>query len=129
MFGIAVLLLLYLENTKLKFSEIIFFILLITFLILEILSQRSSLNNALSTYAVIFVAYSIYRVLRTNNFTTETFLRIWMRFSLIISILAIISFFVNQFTNFNTDFVSFNSSESLFNQITIIKLVFWFDSL
>ena len=38
-----------------------------------------------------------------------------MRFSLIISILAIISFFVNQFTNFNTDFVSFNSSESLFN--------------
>ena len=115
MFGIAVLLLLYLENTKLKFSEIIFFILLITFLILEILSQRSSLNNALSTYAVIFVAYSIYRVLRTNNFTTETFLRIWMRFSLIISILAIISFFVNQFTNFNTDFVSFNSSGSLFN--------------
>ncbi len=115
MFGIAVLLLLYLENTKLKFSEIIFFILLITILILEILSQRSSLNNALSTYAVIFVAYSIYRVLRTNNFTTETFLRIWMRFSLIISILAIISFFVNQFTNFNTDFVSFNSSESLFN--------------
>ena len=88
---------------------------MITFLILEILSQRSSLNNALSTYAVIFVAYSIYRVLRTNNFTTETFLRIWMRFSLIISILAIISFFVNQFTNFNTDFVSFNSSESLFN--------------
>ena len=115
MFGIAVLLLLYLENTKLKFSEIIFFILLMTILILEILSQRSSLNNALSTYAVIFVAYSIYRVLRTNNFSTVTFLRIWMRFSLIISILAIISFFVNQFTNFNTDFVSFNSSESLFN--------------
>lgn len=113
--GIAVLLLLYLENPKLKFSEIIFFILLITILILEILSQRSSLNNALSTYAVIFVAYSMYRVLRTNNFTTSTFLRIWMRFSLIISILAIISFFVNQFTNFNTDFVSFNSSESLFN--------------
>lgn len=115
MLGIAIISLLYLENTKFKFSEIIFFILLVIILTLEIFSERSSLNNVLSAYAVIFVAYSIFRVLRTNNFSNEIFLRLWMRFSLIISVLAIISFFVNQFTNFNTALVSFNSSESLFN--------------
>lgn len=115
LFGIIIILLLYLDNTKFKFSEIIFFILLFSNLILHILIQRSSLNNVLSSYALIFVAYSIFRVLKKNNFSAVIFLRIWMRFSLIISFLAIISFFVNQFTNFNTDFVSFNFSEYLSN--------------
>jgi len=95
--GLAIILLLYFERTKFTISELLIFFILGFVLFLEYFSQRSSLNNILAAYAVIFVAYSLYRVLKTNKLSGIIFLQTWMRFSLIISLFAIISFFINQF--------------------------------
>jgi hypothetical protein len=113
--GLTVIILLYLENTKFTFSELFIFFLLGLIIILELLSKRSDLNNVLSAYAVIFVAYSILRVLKTNKLSGKIFLQFWMRFSLIISIFAIISFFINQFTNLDIIFEDINSTVVYFN--------------
>jgi len=40
---------------------------------------------------------------------------LWFRFSLIVSIAAIISFLIHQFSSFNADILNFNSSPALFN--------------
>ena len=42
LFGIIIILLLYLDNTKFKFSEIIFFILLFSILILHIFKRNTN---------------------------------------------------------------------------------------
>lgn len=111
--GLTVIILLFLENTKFKISELLILFLLGFIIVIEFLSQRSDLNNVLSAYAVIFVAFSIFRILKTNKLSGRTFLRIWMRFSLIISIFAIISFFAHQFTDLSDIFE--NAIEAYFN--------------
>ena len=113
--GLTVIILLCLENTKLKISELLIFSFLVFVILMEFLSKRSDLNNVLSAYAVIFVAFLIFRILKTNKLSGKTFLQIWMRFSLIISIFAIISFFLHQFTNLSDIFERTNSTKVYFN--------------
>jgi hypothetical protein len=113
--GLTIIILLYLERTKFTVSELLIFFILGFVLILEYLSQRSSLNNILAAYAVIFVAYSLFRVLKTNKLSGIIFLQTWMRFSLIISLFAIISFFINQFTDISVFFENSSLFGSSFN--------------
>ena len=113
--GIIVLLLLYLEYSKFKSTDIFIFFLLGNIIFLEIIFQRSSINNILSAYAVIFIAFSLFRLLKSNKLSLEIFLNLWFRFSLIVSIAAIISFLIHQFSSFNADILNFNSSPALFN--------------
>ena len=61
--GLTVIILLCLENTKLKISELLIFSFLVFVILMEFLSKRSDLNNVLSAYAVIFVAFLIFRIL------------------------------------------------------------------
>ena len=113
--GLTIIILLYLENTKFKISEIFILFLLGFIVVIEFLSHRSDLNNVLSAYAVIFVAFSIFRVLKTNKLSGIIFLHTWMRFSLIISIFAIISFFINQFIDTSVFFENSSLFGSSFN--------------
>ena len=101
--GIIALLLLYLEYSKFKFTDIFFLFLFVNIIFLEIIFQRSSINNVLSAYAVIFIAFSLFRLLKSNKLSLEIFLNLWFRFSLIVSIAAIISFLIHQFSSFNAD--------------------------
>ena len=83
--GITVLILLYLESSKFKFTDIMFFLLIGTIIFLEIVFQRSSLNNILSAYAVILVAFSLFRVLKFNKLSSNICLNLWFRFSFLLT--------------------------------------------
>jgi len=113
--GVIVLLLIYLKSSKFKFKDICILLLLGIIILLEVIFQRSSTNNILSAYAVIFIAFSLFRLLKSNKLSLEIFLNLWFRFSLIVSIAAIISFLIHQFSSFNADILNFNSSPALFN--------------
>jgi hypothetical protein len=115
--GLAVIILLFFENTKFKASELLLLSFLVFVIVIELLLDRSDYNNILSAYAVIFIAFLLFKALKDNKFSSKIFLQIWMRFSLIISIFAIISFFLNQFTNLSDNFTSLNLTNSVFNPI------------
>jgi len=114
LFGIIIMILLFFESSKFKIRDFIVFLLLGFIILVEVIFQRSSINNILSSYSVILISFLLFRVSRLNKLNGETFLNLWSSSTLPIAILAIISFVIHQFSSFNADFLNFSSSD-LFN--------------
>ena len=112
--GILTILLLFLLKTKFKFSELIFYFSIVIIILFEIIFQRSNLNNILSNYIILFIAFSLFRILREDKLKIHYFIKKWLIFSFILSIGAIISFVIHQFTNLDADILNFNNID-LFN--------------
>ena len=113
-FGIITILLLFSIKTKFKFSELIFYFSIVLIILFEIILQRSNLNNILSNYVVLLVAFSLFRILHEDKLKIHYFLEKWLIFSFILSSGAIISFVVHQFANLDADILNFNNID-LFN--------------
>ena len=114
LFGIIITIFLFFESSKFQTKDFIVLLLLVLIILVEVMFQRSSINNILSSYAVIFISFLLFRVSRLNKLNGETFLNLWSSSTLPIAILAIISFVIHQFSSFNADFLNFSSS-NLFN--------------
>ena len=102
----------FLTRTKFENAQLIIFLSLVFILIIEILAQRSDINNILSFYAILLISFFLFKNFKNNELKFHTFLNIWLRFSLILAIFAIISYVIHQFTFFNFDLFDFKSSES-----------------
>ncbi len=105
-----ILILISLQNIKLSQTDLLFFVLLISILFVEIIIQRSDLNNIISFYSVILITFLLFKVLSKNKIKTDIFFKNWLHFSFILSSAAIISFLIHQFTNINLDILNFKSS-------------------
>ncbi len=114
LFGIIIMILLFFESTKFQIKDFILILSLGIIILIEVMFQRSSINNVLSSYSVILISILLFRVLKLNKLNGEIFLNLWSSFTLLISISAIISFVIHQFSSFNADFLNFSSSD-LFN--------------
>ena len=119
--GLLVLCLILVKTLKFNYRDIYIYLLIFFFISIELIIQRSQINNILSSYAVIIVGFSLFRLLETNPQSLKTFLNFWLRFSYVTAIAAIISFTLHQFTNFNADLLNFSSSQ-LFNQTYNYKM-------
>lgn len=108
--GIIIMILLFFESTKFQIKDFILILLLGIIILIEVMFQKSSINNILSSYAVILISLLLFRVLKLNKLNSEFFLNLWSSFTLLISISAIISFVIHQFSSFNADFLNFSSS-------------------
>jgi len=109
--SLIVLIFMFLQIKKIRFTHMYFLIFLIFLISLEIIIQRSKLNHVLSNYTVILVAINFYIFLYYNKNNLNIFFKIWSNFSQIISLFAIISFFLNQFIIFDTNFFYFIDNE------------------
>ena len=81
--GITVLLLLFLEKNKFRFSEILVYLILVIIILFEATLQRSPLNNVISGYVVILIAFSLFIILKEDNLKFNLLLKLWLIFSLI----------------------------------------------
>ena len=112
--GITVLLLLFLEKNKFRFSEILVYLILGIIILFEATLQRSPLNNVISSYVIILIAFSLFIILKEDNLKFNLLLKLWLIFSFALSFGAITSFFVHQFSSLDADFLNLNSMD-LFN--------------
>ena len=105
----ALIFFLFLTFKKFKIADITIFLFLLFLVIIEILILRSDINNIFSFYSVLIISFLLFRNLEKNKFNFDRFLNLWLKFSLILSIFAIISFVIHQFTSLNFDFFNFES--------------------
>ena len=103
---------LFLNSLKFEIGQLIIFLLLLFILIIEILVQRSDVNNILSFYAVLLISFFLFKNFKNNELKFHIFLHLWLKFSLILSFFAVISYIIHQFTSFNFDLFNFKSWES-----------------
>ena len=120
--GFLILIFLFLEIRKFKILDIIFFLSISIIIFLEIIFQRSDLNNILSVYFIFLIAFLLFKVLKMKDENYVIFLKFWVRFSLTLSIAAIISFLIHQFTNYNLNFLNLNSYTTSFNEVYDYKI-------
>jgi hypothetical protein len=106
---ITIILLLFLQIRKFRFIDIFIFILIGIFIFLNIFFSESLLNNIFSFFSIILVAFLLFILLRSNKLNCNIFLNFWLYFSFILSVAAITSFLVNQFTNLNFDILNFKA--------------------
>ena len=103
---------LFLNSLKFEIRQLIIFLLLLFILIIEILVQRSDINNILSFYAVLLISFFLFKNFKNNELKFHTFLNIWLKFSLILSFFAVVSYVIHQFNFLNFDLLNFKSSAS-----------------
>jgi hypothetical protein len=133
---LTLLFLFFLQNNQINKKNLVIFILLVFIIILEILIERSELYNTLSFYGLLLIIYLNYLTLKRNREYLDIFLNFWKVFSLYLSLAALISFLIHQFTIFNIEIFNFepgNTFESNYNYrmsifgFTIAKNVIFFE--
>jgi hypothetical protein len=114
--GITILLLLYQDFYKFQSTQLYIIFFLLFFLFLEIILLRSKLNNIISFHAAIILPLFFFIVSKSNKVTFNIFLDFWLCFSFILSIAAIFSFLIHQFSSIDVDILNFRLS-GRFNEI------------
>jgi len=108
--GIIILLLLYKDFNKFQSTQFYIIFLLLFFLFLEITLLRSPLNNIISFYAAVILPSFFFIVSKSNKVTFNILLDFWLRFSFILSVAAIVSFLIHQFSSIDVDILNFRLS-------------------
>jgi len=106
--SLILILLLFLQISKFKFIDMFIFILLAIFILLNFIYKNHQ-DNFFSFFFTILVVILLFRLLRSNKSSYNIFLNLWLYFSFIISVGAIISFLIHQFTNLNFDILNFQT--------------------
>ena len=110
--AIILIFFMFLTRSKFEIAQLIIFLSLGFILIIEILVQRSDINNIFSFYAILLISFFLFKNFKNNELKFHTFLNVWLKFSLILSFFAVISYVIHQFTFFNFDLFDFKSSEA-----------------
>jgi hypothetical protein len=106
--ALILILLLFLQISKFKFIDMFIFILLAIFILLNFIYKNHQ-DNFFSFFFTILIVILLFRLLRSNKSSYNIFLNLWLYFSFIISVGAIISFLIHQFTNLNFDILNFQT--------------------
>jgi hypothetical protein len=107
----------YQVNKRSIFKTDLAVILLFVFLFcFYILLSKSTWNNTLSYYSVIFLSIILYLVLKKSSVNRYALIELWVKLGYVLSYFFIIVFFLNQFTSLDTDYFNFENLMSYSNR-------------
>ena len=109
--GLAITLILILffsiNFSKINFFEIFFYFLLLSIFFLEFFILNNELFEIFSYYLIFVFIYLFYKLLNKNELNFNYFVKIFINFSYILSIISIIYFLIYNFTSLDTNILNF----------------------